>query len=165
MEGDGLRRPRPLRLQPRPESAARGPGVPRASRPADDGDAESVIVADGDRSTVPATEMALIAGREAESAAENAPRASNWGRIPRFQRLQRLPHGLAAPPTALAASVAAPPTAVAASPTALAAPPTALAASLAAVAAGANSGCRVTYSGRPPDGGEHYAAGDDPRPR
>jgi hypothetical protein len=116
-----------------------------------DGDIEPVIATEAGRCAVPAVESEPVTRADVESAAEAARRASNCARIPRFQHLQRLPHGLAAPPTALAAGAYSDCRLVCR--TAYSScritnsgcrTPTALAASLAPVAAGANNACRVT---------------------
>ncbi len=145
---------------------ARGAGAPQGgARPSVDGDTEPVIATEAARSAVPVTEVARDTRAEANPPLKPplehriAPEFSDFRTYSACRpglphRLQPLPPT----PTAVAAPLAAPPTAVAAS-------PTAVAASLAAVAAGANSGCYATYSGRPPDCGEDYVAGDATHPR
>ncbi len=99
------RRPRPVRCRPRPRERRSWADARRGSRPAARTTAtpSPMIATEAGRCAVSAVELEPVTRADVESAAETARRASNCARIPRFQHLQRLPHGLAAPPTALAA--------------------------------------------------------------
>ena len=131
-----------------------------------------MIATEAGHCAVPAVELEPATRAEHESAAETALRASNCVRIRQFQRLQRLPHGLAAPPTALAAGAYSScrltfRTAYSSCRTANSSCRITNSGCRVAgrSAAGANSGCRATYRGRVPDRGEHYVAGDATHPR